>query len=169
MRKRHTNMRFGLTAYPKKPLIIAHSGVSRANICLKVVRSLHQFAYLVMREAKALARSCVHTGSSEPSPHADVITIVSCADQFIVLIFHCGPFILFSYSYYNLKRLKFRNIVRAHISRLVSLLVVQINSWCLFAHNGLKTTTGIQVFSQVNKYTLSCRFLHGNIHGCVFA
>ena len=27
-----------------------------------------------------------------------------------------------------------------------------------FSHNGLKTTTGIQVFSQVNKYTLSYRF-----------
>ena len=41
---------------------------------------------LIMREAKALARSCVHTGSSEPSPHADVIRtmIISCADQFIV-------------------------------------------------------------------------------------
>ena len=40
-----------------------------------------------------------------------------------------------------------------------------------FSHNGLKTTTGtcIQVFSQVNKYTLSYRFLHGNVHGCVFA
>ena len=24
-------------------------------------------------------------------------------------------------------------------------------------------------FSQVNKYTLSYRFLNGNIHGCVFA
>ena len=56
---------------------------------------------LFMREAKALARSCVHAGSSEPSPHADVIrTIISCADQFIVLIFHCGPlfyFFLFSF------------------------------------------------------------------------
>ena len=27
-----------------------------------------------------------------------------------------------------------------------------------FSHNGLKATTGIQVFSQVNKYTLSYRF-----------
>ena len=58
---------------------------------------------LFMQEAKALARSCVHAGSLEPSPHADVIrTIISCADQFTVLIFHCGPFILFSYSVYNL-------------------------------------------------------------------
>ena len=38
-----------------------------------------------------------------------------------------------------------------------------------FSHNGLKTTTGIQVFSQVNKYTLSYRFLYGNVQGCVFA
>ena len=42
-----------------------------------------------------------------------------------------------------------------------------------FSHNGLKTTTGtcIQVFSQVNKYTLSLsyRFLYGNVQGCVLA
>ena len=38
-----------------------------------------------------------------------------------------------------------------------------------FSHNGLKTTSDIQVFSQVNKYTLSYRFLYGNVHGCVFA
>ena len=40
------------------------------------------------------------------------------------------------------------------------------------SQNGLKTTTStkcIQVFSQVNKYTLSYRFLHGNVQGCVFA
>ena len=40
-------MRFGLIAYPKKPLIIAHSGVSRETGCLKVVRSLLQLAYFV--------------------------------------------------------------------------------------------------------------------------
>ena len=40
-------MRFGLIAYPKKPLIIAHSGVSRETRCLKVVRSLLQLAYFV--------------------------------------------------------------------------------------------------------------------------
>ena len=38
-----------------------------------------------------------------------------------------------------------------------------------FSHDGLKTTTGIQVFSQANKYTLSYRFLHGNDQGRVFA
>ena len=59
--------------------------------------------FVFMREAKALARSCVHAGSSEPSSHADVIrTIISCADQFIVLIFHCGPLFIFLFQYYNL-------------------------------------------------------------------
>ena len=58
---------------------------------------------LCLCKAKALARSCVHAGLSEPSPHAVVIsTIISCADECIVLNFHCGPFILFSYSVYNL-------------------------------------------------------------------
>ena len=32
-----------------------------------------------------------------------------------------------------------------------------------------KTTTGTQVFLQVNKYTLSYRFLYGNVQGCVSA
>ena len=86
MSKGHTNRKSGLIAYPKKPLIIAHSGVYRETRCLKVVRSLLQLAYFVYaKKAKALARSCVYAGSSEPSPHADVIrTIISCADQFIV-------------------------------------------------------------------------------------
>ena len=76
-------MSVGLIAYPKKPLITAHSDVSRETRCLKVVPSLLQLAYFFMREAKALTNA----GSSEPSPHADVIrTIISCADQFIVLI-----------------------------------------------------------------------------------
>ena len=99
MRKGHANTKFCLPAYPKNPLIIAHYGVSRANL-FGVFFNLHT---LFMLEAKALASSSVHAGSSEPSPHADVIrTIISCADQFIVLIFHYGPFILFSYSVYNL-------------------------------------------------------------------
>ena len=38
-------MRFGLIACLKKPLIIAHSGVSRENRCLKIVRGLLQLAY----------------------------------------------------------------------------------------------------------------------------
>ena len=66
-------MRFGVTAYPKKPLIIAHSVMSRVTRCLKAVRSLINLHILLMREAKALARSCVHAGSSEPSPQTDVI------------------------------------------------------------------------------------------------
>ena len=40
-------MRFGLIAYPKKPLIIAHSGVFRETRCLKVVWSFLQLAYFV--------------------------------------------------------------------------------------------------------------------------
>ena len=84
MRKGHKITRFGLTAYPKKPLINAHSGVSRAKF-FGVFFNLHT---LFMREAKVLARSCVHAGSSEPSPHADGIrTVILCADQFIVLFF----------------------------------------------------------------------------------
>ena len=129
--------------------------------------SIFNLHTLFMREAKALARSCVLAGSSEPSPHADVIRrIISCADQFIVLIFQCGLFTLFSYSVSNLKV----NIVRAHISRLFSLLVIQINSRCLFLIMGSKLLpVGIHIFSQVNKYTLSYRFLYGNVQGCVFA
>ena len=53
MRKGHTSMRFGLIAYPKKPLIIAHSGVSRETRCLKVVRSLLQLAYFVYARSKS--------------------------------------------------------------------------------------------------------------------
>ena len=88
----------------EKPLTIAYSGVSRETRCLKVVYwvffNLHT---LLMREAKALVRSCVHAGLSEPSPHADAIrTIISCADQFLILIFHCGPIFYFLIQYYNL-------------------------------------------------------------------
>ena len=93
MRKGHTHTRFCLTAYPKKPLIIAHSGVvwSLLHLCEK------------RKPWRGHAYMKAHAGSSDPSPHADVIrTIISCADQFIELIFHCGPFILFSYSVYNL-------------------------------------------------------------------
>ena len=46
-------MRFGLIAYPKKPLIIAHSGVSRETRCLKVVRSLLQLAYFVYARSES--------------------------------------------------------------------------------------------------------------------
>ena len=93
-------MRFGLIAYPKKPLIIAPSGVSRETRCLKVVWSLIHFAYFVYARSESPGE---HAGSSEPSPHADVIrTIISCADQFIVLIFHCEPLFYFILQYYNL-------------------------------------------------------------------
>ena len=68
--------------------------------CLESSSTLHK---LFIRETKALARSCVLKGSSEPSPHADVIrTTISCAGQFIVLIFHCGTLFYFLIQYYNL-------------------------------------------------------------------
>ena len=61
MRKGHTNMRFGLIAYPKRPLIIAHSGVSRETRCLKVVRSPLQLAYFVYARSESpgeVMRTC---------------------------------------------------------------------------------------------------------------
>ena len=54
-------MRFGLIAYPKKPLMIAHSGVSRETRCLKVVRSLLQLAYFVYARGESpgeVMRTC---------------------------------------------------------------------------------------------------------------
>ena len=76
-------MRFGLIAYPKKPLIIAHSGVSGETRCLKVVCSLLQLAYFVYARSESsgeVMRTCRLIGA---------FTIILCADQFIVLIFHC--------------------------------------------------------------------------------
>ena len=72
----------------KKPQITPHYGASRETRCLKVVWVFFNLHTLFMRKAKALARPCVHAGSSEPSPHADVIRtmIKSCADQFLVII-----------------------------------------------------------------------------------
>ena len=79
-------MRFGLIAYQKKLLIITHSGVSRETRCLKVVWSLLQLAYIVY----ARSESPGEVMHPEASPHANVIrTINLCAEQFIVLIFHC--------------------------------------------------------------------------------
>ena len=40
-------MRSGRIAHPQKPLIIAHSGVSRWTRCLNVFRGLLQLAYFV--------------------------------------------------------------------------------------------------------------------------
>ena len=78
-------------------------------------------------------KSCIHAGSLEPSPHADVIrTIISCADKFIVLVFHCGPSFYFIIQYYNLNRDNFETLSERIYLDLVSLLVIQINSRCLF-------------------------------------
>ena len=108
---------------------------------------------LFMREAKALARSCVHAVSSEPSPHADVIrTIISCADQFIVLIFHCGPLFYFVIQYYNLNSSNFETLSeRIYLDWSVSLLSKVIRD--AFSHNGLKTTTSTYRYKAVKHFT----------------
>ena len=46
-------MRSGLIAYPKKPIIIAYSGVSRETRCLKVVQSLLQLEYFVYARSES--------------------------------------------------------------------------------------------------------------------
>ena len=59
-------MRFGFIAYPKKPLIIDHSGVSRETRCLKVVRSLLQLAYFVYARSESpgeVMRTCKLVGA----------------------------------------------------------------------------------------------------------
>ena len=56
-------MRLGLIAYPKKPLIIAQSGVSRY---LKVVRSLLQLVYFVYARSESpgeVMRTCRLVGT----------------------------------------------------------------------------------------------------------
>ena len=59
-------MRFGLIAYPKKSLIIAHSGMSRETRCLKVVLSLLRLAYFVSEGSESpgeVMRTCMLVGA----------------------------------------------------------------------------------------------------------
>ena len=59
-------MRFGLIAYPKKPLIIAHFGVSRETRCLKVVWSLLELAHFVNARSESpgeVRRTCRLVGA----------------------------------------------------------------------------------------------------------
>ena len=59
-------MRFSLIAYPKKSLIIAHSGMSRETRCLKVVRGLLQLAYFVYPRSESpgeVVRTCMLVGA----------------------------------------------------------------------------------------------------------
>ena len=59
-------MRFGLIAYPKKPLIIAHSGVSSDTRCLKEFQSLLQLAYFVYARTESpgeVMRTCRLVGA----------------------------------------------------------------------------------------------------------
>ena len=59
-------MRFGLIAYPKKPLIIAHSGVSSDTRCLKEFQSPLQLAYFVYARTESpgeVMRTCRLVGA----------------------------------------------------------------------------------------------------------
>ena len=59
-------MRYGLIAYPKKPIIIAHSGISRETRSLIVVRSLLQLAYFVYARSESpgeVMRTCRLVGA----------------------------------------------------------------------------------------------------------
>ena len=59
-------MRFGLIAYLKKPLIIAHSGVPSDTRCLKEFQSLLQLAYFVYARTESpgeVMRTCRLVGS----------------------------------------------------------------------------------------------------------
>ena len=59
-------MIFGLITYPKKPLIITHSGVSRETRCLKVVQSLLQLEYFVYARSESpgdVMRTCRLVGA----------------------------------------------------------------------------------------------------------
>ena len=65
-------MRFGLIAYPKKPLIIDHSDVSRETRCLKVVLSLLQPAYFVYARSESpgeVMRTCRLVGAFATRPY----------------------------------------------------------------------------------------------------
>ena len=95
-------MRFGLIAYPKKPLIITHSGVSSDTRCLKEFQSLLQLAYFVYARTESpgeVMRTCRLVGAFATR---GCNKNISCADQFIVLIFHCRPLFYFLIQYYNL-------------------------------------------------------------------
>ena len=61
-------MRFGLTAYPKKPLIIAHSGVSREARCLKVVLQVAYFVYARSKSPGEVMRTCRLVGAFATRP-----------------------------------------------------------------------------------------------------
>ena len=61
MSKGQAHVRFGLIAYPQKPLIITHSGVSRGTRCLKVNQSLLQLSYFVYVKSESpgeVMRTC---------------------------------------------------------------------------------------------------------------
>ena len=119
-------MKFGLITYLKKPLIIDHSGVPRGTRCLKFVWSLLQLACFVYARSESpgkVMRTCrlfgaFATRQCNKNHHLVCWPIYS-------IIFSLRAIILFSYPVLR-EYLKFRNIVRAHISKLVSLLVTKL-------------------------------------------
>ena len=100
-----------------------------------------------MRETRALARLGIHACSSEPivTRRCNKNHPISCAGWSTVklkcdenfIVDHCFIFLLSMIIWI----VNIPNIVWAHISRLVSVLVIQINSECLFLTIRLKTTT----------------------------
>ena len=147
MRKGQTNTRFGLTVYPKKPLIIAHSGVSRATRCLKVVRSLLHLAYFVYARSESpgeVMHTCWLVGAF--APRRCYKNHFLCW-QIYSIIFFIVDHLFYFLIQYIIWNLKFGNIVRAHISRLASLLVIQINSRCPFLTMGSKLLRYTGIFT----------------------
>ena len=78
-------MRFGLIAYPKKALIIAHSGMSRETRFLKIVQSLLQHAFFVFARSESPGEVMRTCRLVEHLAHAGVIrTIIPSAAQFFI-------------------------------------------------------------------------------------
>ena len=87
--------------YKKKLLIIAHSGVSSDTRCLKEFQSLLQLAYFVYAGTESPGEvifTCRLVGAF--ATHGCNKNI-SCADQYIVLIFHCRPLFYFNHEFYK--------------------------------------------------------------------
>ena len=92
-------MKLGFIPYPKKPLMIAHSGVSRETICLKVVLSLLQLAYFVYARRESpgeVMRICRLVEAFATRPFNENHHLV-CRPIYSI-IFHCGPLFDFPYS-----------------------------------------------------------------------
>ena len=99
-------MRFGLIAHPKKPLIIARSGVSRETRCLKVVRSLLQLAYFVYVRSESpgeVMRTYLHGGTLQALKFLPLIAFIYQNKCFrgTMPVLTLFPLIEFIYKYQN--------------------------------------------------------------------